>query len=393
MDTEARNPMASGQTPDAIDTGFLQPVLEIRNAKKRFKTPDGREVVALDDVSISVAPNEFITLLGPSGCGKTTLLRAIAGFEDLDSGEILIDGQNIGGWSAHRRPVNTVFQTYALFPHLSVARNVAYSLEVARVPKVQIHRRVDEMLELVGLGGYGSRRINQLSGGQQQRVALARALIAQPKILLLDEPLSALDKNLRSKMQRELKTLQDELGISFVFVTHDQEEALTMSDRIAVLGQGKVQQISACEDLYRKPSNVFTARFLGESNLLKAHVVELAQDSCTFRLYDGQQVQIPGKTIPELEPEDRVLLLARPEDTRLSQPVQSDSLRFQGLIMQTLFVGTHYKLVLDIGAQAPFNATIPASERPGIEFEPGATLEFWIQSPGLHPLRDDEVSP
>ncbi|MGB3740669.1 MAG: ABC transporter ATP-binding protein [Castellaniella sp.] len=378
------------------------PILEVRNARKRFKTPDGGEVVALDDVSITVQPNEFLTLLGPSGCGKTTLLRAIAGFEDLDSGEIFIGGQNINGQPAHKRPVNTVFQRYALFPHLSVARNVAYSLEVARTGKAETRRRVTEMLELVGLAGFADRHIQQLSGGQQQRVALARALISQPKILLLDEPLSALDRALRSKMQRELKTLQNELGISFVFVTHDQEEALAMSDRIAVLGHGKVQQFGPSTQLYDQPDNVFTARFLGESNLLPASVVGTdARGYTRFRLFDGQELALSlpvlssaqqGRVSVDSLPGSRVLLFMRPERISL-RSIGADCLQFHGRVQQTLFVGAHYKVLLDIGAPDSFNAIVAADQAADISLEPGTALTFWVPHKGVRPLVSDAGTP
>ncbi|MER1941963.1 ABC transporter ATP-binding protein [Castellaniella sp. FW104-16D08] len=378
------------------------PILEVRNARKRFKTPDGGEVVALDDVSITVQPNEFLTLLGPSGCGKTTLLRVIAGFEDLDSGEIFIGGQNINGQPAHKRPVNTVFQRYALFPHLSVARNVAYSLEVARTGKAETRRRVTEMLELVGLAGFADRHIQQLSGGQQQRVALARALISQPKILLLDEPLSALDRALRSKMQRELKTLQNELGISFVFVTHDQEEALAMSDRIAVLGHGKVQQFGPSTQLYDQPDNVFTARFLGESNLLPASVVGTdARGYTRFRLFDGQELALSlpvlssaqqGRVSVDSLPGSQVLLFMRPEKISL-RSIGADCLQFHGRVQQTLFVGVHYKVLLDIGAPDSFNAIVAADQAADISLEPGTALTFWVPHKGVRPLVSDAGTP
>ena len=219
-------------------------IAEVRGAVKRFAAPEGGTVTALDHVSLSVRPSEFVTLLGPSGCGKTTLLRAISGFEDLDDGEVRIAGQQMTGVPPHRRPVNTVFQNYALFPHLSVGDNVGYGLDVAGVAKRERNTRVGETLERIGLGGFEQRKPDQLSGGQRQRVALARAIINRPSLLLLDEPLSALDRNLRKTMQLELKGLQHDLGICFLFVTHDQEEALTMSDRVVVLNNaGHIEQV------------------------------------------------------------------------------------------------------------------------------------------------------
>ena len=229
--------------------------VEVRSASKAFDTPEGGTVQALDQVSLSVRDNEFLTLLGPSGCGKTTLLRTISGFEQLDEGEILIDGQFVSNIPPNHRPVNTVFQNYALFPHMSVDRNVGYSLDVTAVEKKERDRRVAKALEVVGLSGLSQRRPRQLSGGQQQRVALARAIINQPKLLLLDEPLSALDRNLRQSMRLELKNLQHELGISFIFVTHDQEEALTMSNRIVVMDEGRIQQVGTPTEVYDHPDN------------------------------------------------------------------------------------------------------------------------------------------
>src|SRR5699024_3709274 len=377
---------------DAARAASASPVLEIRNARKRFLTPDSREILAVDDVSISIAPNEFVTLLGPSGCGKTTLLRLIAGFDDLDSGEIRIDGRDVASWPAHQRPVNTVFQKYALFPHLSVARNVAYSLEVARAPRDEVKERVEAMLELVGLTGYGNRQINELSGGQQQRVALARALVARPRILLLDEPLSALDRGLRSKMQHELKALQNELGISFVFVTHDQEEALTMSDRIAVLGQGKIQHIGAPETLYRKPRNVFTARFLGESNLLAATLKARDAGADTIELFDVQTLQFASsEALSGAQPGQALQLLSRPEDITLAEPAQGPALAFHGRVRQQLFIGSHYRLVIETDDDISFNATVDADEQLAETLAVGAQLAFWIPQSRLHCLVEEEA--
>ncbi|MGQ3276833.1 MAG: ABC transporter ATP-binding protein, partial [Shinella sp.] len=244
-------------------------IVRLEKAAKAFATPEGQTVTALDAIDLDVARNEFLTLLGPSGCGKTTLLQAISGFVELDAGRILIDGEDITDRPPYRRPVNTVFQNYALFPHMTVGENTAYALEVAGVAKAERVKRVADALRMVGLEGMEGRRPRQLSGGQQQRVALARAIIARPKLLLLDEPLSALDKNLRQAMQIELKTLQHELGISFIFVTHDQQEALTMSDRVAVLSGGRIQQLDTPRAIYDQPKNSFVATFVGASNLFE----------------------------------------------------------------------------------------------------------------------------
>jgi spermidine/putrescine transport system ATP-binding protein len=230
-------------------------IVRLVSAAKTFASPEGGEVKALDGIDLDIGRNEFITLLGPSGCGKTTLLQAISGFAALDSGRIEIDGVDMTDRPPYRRPVNTVFQNYALFPHMSVGQNTGYALEVAGVGKAERTERVRAVLQMVGLAGMEARLPRQLSGGQQQRVALARAIVARPKVLLLDEPLSALDKNLREAMQFELKTLQHELGITFIFVTHDQQEALTMSDRVAVLSNGRIQQLDAPRIVYDRHSS------------------------------------------------------------------------------------------------------------------------------------------
>ena len=333
----------------------MNDILRIENATKRFQAPEGGQITALDNVSLTVAQNEFLTLLGPSGCGKTTLLRAISGFEDLDTGEIYIDGEAMGNRAAHRRPVNTVFQKYALFPHLTVARNVAYSLEVAGVAKPEITERVGKMLELVGLGGLGERKIAQLSGGQQQRVALARSLVAQPKILLLDEPLSALDKNLRHKMQQELKTLQHELGISFIFVTHDQEEALVMSDRIAVLNEGLIQQLDAPEELYQRPKNEFVARFIGESNLLPGTIKAATKSTASVELDDGHTVKVNTKGLTVGE---SVKLLIRPENVTVADGQDNGGHVVSGTVSEHYFVGTDHQLVVAANGLPPIKATL-----------------------------------
>jgi spermidine/putrescine ABC transporter ATP-binding subunit len=241
-----------------------QPVIQVRNVTKRFGN-----MVAVDNVSLDITAGEFFVLLGPSGCGKTTLLRMIAGFEVPTEGQILIDGQDMAGIPPNKRPVNTVFQSYAVFPHMSVADNVGYGLKIAGVAKTEMASRVDEALELVSLGGLGARMPDQLSGGQRQRVALARGLVMRPKVLLLDEPLSALDAKLRAQMQFELAELQDNIGITFITVTHDQDEALSMASRIAVINKGEVAQLATPSDLYEYPANRFVADFVGSVNIFE----------------------------------------------------------------------------------------------------------------------------
>ena len=286
------------------------------------------DVQAVNDLSLEVQAGEILCLLGPSGCGKTTLLRMIAGFEETNEGSILLFGEQIASLPPDRRPVNTVFQQYALFPHMTVAENVAFGLRMLKRPKAEIMETTARMLDLVKLGDYGTRRPSQLSGGQQQRVALARAMAPGPKVLLLDEPLSALDLKLRQEMRVELKQLQRETGITFVFVTHDQEEALTMSDRIAVMSEGEVQQIGTAEEIYEAPNNRFVADFIGETNLIDV-TVESIGDICTCRLGNGAAIDaIPAgvtrkgsKGHLSIRPE-RIALTDRPDTAPLSGTIE-----------------------------------------------------------------------
>jgi spermidine/putrescine transport system ATP-binding protein len=288
----------------------------------------GGAVPAVDDVSLSIRENEFFTLLGPSGCGKTTTLRLIAGFETPDSGSIFLRGQRLDGLPPFRRPVNTVFQSYAVFPHMTVAQNVAFGLEMRRMPRDRIAAKVAEMLTLVKMTGLETRRPDQLSGGQQQRVALARALANEPRVLLLDEPLAALDRKLRGEMQLELKRLQTEVGITFLFVTHDQHEAMTMSDRLAVMHAGKVLQVGTPVEVYEHPVNRFVADFLGETNLIDAMRVGPTR----FRLKSGVELDSvePGPAV------DRVTLAIRPERARL---VTSGPEGVRGIVEQIVYDG------------------------------------------------------
>ncbi len=288
--------------------------VEARAATKVFGA--GTDAVrALDNVSVAIRENEFFTLLGPSGCGKTTLLRLIAGFELPTSGDILLGGQSVVHLPPNQRPVNTVFQSYALFPHMTVAQNIAFGLEMRSVPKGEADKVVEEMLALVKMTGLGGRRSSQLSGGQQQRVALARALANHPKVLLLDEPLSALDLKLRQGMRTELKALQQRTGITFVFVTHDQEEALTMSDRIAVMSAGRIQQLGRPHEIYEKPVNRFVADFIGDTNFLKATVV--GRDGGLARCNAGGGLELTAAPVNGAAPGATVTLAVRPEKITL----------------------------------------------------------------------------
>jgi spermidine/putrescine transport system ATP-binding protein len=279
--------------------------VDLIHVTKRFG-----DFVAVDDLVLQIQDGEFFSLLGPSGCGKTTTLRMIAGFEQPTSGQISIHGQQVAGVPAHRRPVNTVFQSYALFPHMTVAQNVAFGLEMQKVPGAEIKRRVAEALELVQLPHLGARKPGQLSGGQQQRVALARALVNRPEVLLLDEPLGALDMKLRKAMQLELKQIQSEVGITFIYVTHDQEEALTMSDRIAVMHDGLVQQIGEPWQIYEHPTNRFVADFIGETNFIPGRIESLNG----FATVDVSGVRVLADTDGrEVSPQQAVTVAVRPE--------------------------------------------------------------------------------
>jgi spermidine/putrescine transport system ATP-binding protein len=293
----------------------VKTAVEARNVTKIFgQGPDA--VRALDDVSIEIRENEFFTLLGPSGCGKTTLLRLIAGFELPTAGEILLDGDPVGHLPPNKRLVNTVFQSYALFPHMTVAENIAFGLEMRGIEKRVVGETVEEMLRLVQLTGLDARRPTQLSGGQQQRVALARALANHPKVLLLDEPLSALDLKLRQGMRDELKNLQQKTGLTFVFVTHDQEEALTMSDRIAVMNQGRIQQLGSPLEIYEQPVNRFVADFIGDTNFVRAKIVALDGNDARCRIESGMEFSVTR--IGSASTGADVTLAIRPEKIQLA---------------------------------------------------------------------------
>jgi spermidine/putrescine transport system ATP-binding protein len=319
-------PRQRDRTARSSGTAAADTAVECRDLVKTFA---GGVVRALDGVSVAIRANEFFTLLGPSGCGKTTLLRIVAGFETQDAGSVFVHGEALDGLPPFRRPVNTVFQSYAVFPHMTVEQNIAFGLEMQRRPRQEIGRRVAEMLTLVKLDGMGKRMPAQLSGGQQQRVALARALATAPRVLLLDEPLSALDLKLRTGMQLELKRLQAEVGITFIFVTHDQHEALTMADRIAVMNGGKILQIGTPEEIYERPSARFVADFIGETNLLEATRIGERH----FRLASGETVE----TAEAGPAGDAVTLAIRPERANLAPPGGAG---LAGIVEQVVYEGT-----------------------------------------------------
>jgi len=320
--------------------------LEIRNVEKTFGAGE-HAFRALSGVSLQIRTNEFFTLLGPSGCGKTTLLRLIAGFEYPTAGQILLQGEDIAAQPPFRRPVNTVFQNYALFPHMSVAGNIAFGLEMLGKPKDEVAATVAAMLKLVRMEELKDRKTSQISGGQQQRVALARALAPHPKILLLDEPLSALDLKLRKDMQIELKRLQHETGITFIFVTHDQEEALTMSDRIAVMSRGQVLQVGGPQDIYDRPANRFVANFIGETNFLEGNMEQRQGEQARIVLPSGASLiaSIPAAFASS----GKVSIVVRPEQARLVAGAEPGTLA--GTIENIVYFGTdtHVHLKLDDG--------------------------------------------
>ena len=325
------------------------PGLAIDRVGKVFQQAGKPDFRALDDVSLTIRPNEFFTLLGPSGCGKTTLLRMIAGFEHPSEGEIRLDGDPITGLPPNRRPVNTVFQNYALFPHLSVAANIGFGLEMLKKPRAEIEATVAQMLRLVRMEEMADRKTSQISGGQQQRVALARALAPRPRVLLLDEPLSALDLKLRKEMQIELKRMQAETGITFVFVTHDQEEALTMSDRIAVMSAGRVLQVGAPRDIYDRPANHFVANFIGDSNFLTGTVVEMSAGLVSIRLANGAVIEA---SVPSsITFSTTATVVVRPEHAVLAAPGEGV---IAGEVETVIYFGTDTHFHIRTGEGATF---------------------------------------
>ncbi len=318
------------------------PYLKIDRVAKHFGS-----VIAVEEVSIDITSGEFFSLLGASGCGKTTLLRLLAGFESPTHGEIYIDGAPMSQVPPHKRPTNMVFQSYAIFPHLNVRKNLAYGLRYDKVEKSEVDRRIDEALEMVQLGGYGERKSNELSGGQRQRVALARALIKRPKVLLLDEPLGALDKKLREEMQLELRALQEALGITFIFVTHDQEEALTLSDRVAVMARGQVLQMASPKDLYNNPVSIEVADFIGQMNFMDATVIETKNGMAVL---DTEGLgQVTAKTSKSFVQNGRPVVVAiRPEQLRLETAAPEGRPGIQGKMKTTSYLGDRSHLYVSV---------------------------------------------
>ncbi len=357
-----------------MNTGRGRPAVEVRDAVKRYGS-----FTALKGANLEIRDNEFYTLLGPSGCGKTTLLRMIAGFEDVTEGAIFLFGEEIEQLPPNKRPVNTVFQQYALFPHMTVAENVAFGMLRLKKSKAEARERASRMLELVKLEPFADRKPNQLSGGQQQRVALARAMAPGPKVLLLDEPLSALDLKLRQAMRVELKQLQQETGITFVFVTHDQEEALTMSDRIAVMSAGEVQQIGTAHEIYEQPVNRFVADFIGETNLIDVTVEQVNGDSCLCRLASGATIEAGGPGVAVGHSAGHISI--RPERVSLA-PATEGAAGLTGVVEHQVYLGTdtQYLVRLDDGTLITartqnahkVKVNVSTGERAALSFDDGA---------------------
>ena len=347
----------------------MNKIIELRGISKCY---DGEQI--LNHIDLEIHDKEFVTLLGPSGCGKTTTLRIIGGFETPDEGDVLFDGARINDVPAYRRPLNTVFQRYALFPHLNVYDNIAFALKLQKVPKAEIAPRVEEMLRLVSLKGFEKKNVNLLSGGQQQRVAIARALVNKPRLLLLDEPLGALDLKLRKDMQNELKNIQRETGITFIYVTHDQEEALSMSDVVVVMQGGKIQQIGSPTDIYNEPVNAFVADFIGESNIVDGVMLEdrsVRFSGHTFVCVDGGYAK-----------NEAVDVVVRPEDVDVV-PVEKGMLR--GTVTGVTFKGVHWEIIVDIGG---FKWMIQTTDYVAM----GANIGLYIEPDAIHIMHRSEFS-
>lgn len=361
---------AAAQYPADPQDRTASPVAELRGVSKSFG-----DVLAARDLTLSIAPGEFLSFLGPSGCGKTTALRMLAGFETPTSGEVLIDGQVVNRLEPYRRPVNMVFQSYALFPHLTVADNIGYGLRQRRprLARQEITEKVGRALEIVRLSGFEKRRIWEMSGGQQQRVALARAIINEPKLLLLDEPLAALDRKLRKEMQIELQDLQQQLGITFVLVTHDQEEALSLSDRICVMRAGRIVQVGSPQELYDRPTSRYVADFVGTSNFLDGRVDSLGDG--TASLVTGSGLRLPGRASPGLTKGGKGCLSIRPEQIRMARAPEPGS--HPVTVHNRIFLGEHTEYLVRHEALGNINVLAPRQAEQGASgFATGETAHI-----------------
>ena len=354
-------------------------IIEFRNIVKSF---DGQ--VVLKGINLDIYENEFVTLLGPSGCGKTTLLRILGGFLNKDEGSVMFDGEEISDKPPYERELNTVFQKYALFPHLSVYENIAFGLKIKKMSPDVIEQKVMKMLKLIGLEGYENKNTTLLSGGQQQRVAIARALVNEPKVLLLDEPLAALDLKLRKEMQYELKRIQQEVGITFIFVTHDQEEALTMSDKIVVMKGGEIQQVGTPEEIYNEPANSYVANFIGESNILSATMLEdykVRFDDITFDCVDFGY-----------KPNEKVDVVIRPEDIDI---VEVEKGKMTGEVLSVLFKGVHYEIIVETVPGTTVTTNMHIIRNRDVTSENGkekiSANDFFVDIEDLQNLDDKEI--
>jgi spermidine/putrescine transport system ATP-binding protein len=379
----------STATEDSGTAGGGRPSVELEGMSKHFD-----DVVAVQHMDLAIRPGEFFTMLGPSGCGKTTTLRVVAGFEEPTEGRVMIDGADVAGLPPHRRPTNTVFQTYALFPHLSVRDNVSFGLRRKKVPKGEISRRVAAELERVGLAAEANRRPAQLSGGMQQRVALARALVNLPKVLLLDEPLGALDLKLRKGLQIELKRIQREVGITFVYVTHDQEEALTMSDRIAVMNRGEVEQVGVPEDVYERPATTFVAGFIGVSNLMPGTVASANGDRATVELEAGVNVEAHSNGLSSGE---RCHAVVRPEKlriTRAEEPPPDGRPNVEGVVDSSVYLGTTTQIVARLHGDVPMTVLVPNADEAERQRLPGggASVRLSWAPEHIHLVRESAAA-
>lgn len=359
--------------------GRMKKLIQVQNVVKTFD-----KQVVLKGISLDIYENEFVTLLGPSGCGKTTLLRIIAGFLDPTEGHVIMDGEDIATIPAYKRDVNTVFQHYALFPHLNVYENIAFGLKIKKQPKDIIDQKVRRMISLVGLEGFEKRDVTRLSGGQQQRVAIARALVNEPKVLLLDESLSALDKNLRKEMQLELKQIQQEVGITFIFVTHDQEEALTMSDKIVIMKDGEIEQIGTPTEVYNEPANEYCARFIGDSNIMDG---VMKKDYCVS--FDDNDYECVDKGFKPDEPVDIVI---RPEDIDI---VPRNTGLMNGEVKSVLFKGVHYAVVVETSTGTSKTVTMHVTKNRDVLNEAAGEMisasSFYMDPEDVPNLTDGEV--
>jgi spermidine/putrescine transport system ATP-binding protein len=363
-----------------------RPSVELSGVTKRFG-----DVVAVRDLALEIPRGTFFTLLGPSGCGKTTTLRMVAGFEEPDEGRILLDGDDVRGLPPFKRPTNTVFQSYALFPHLSVEENVGFGLRRKGVARDEVRRRVVEELELVGLSAEAKRKPRQLSGGQQQRVALARALVNRPAVLLLDEPLGALDLKLRKGLQVELKRIQREVGITFLYVTHDQEEALTMSDQIAVMNRGVVEQLAPPEEVYERPKTTFVAGFIGVSNLMPGRVASANGGAPELELDSGVKVRAPG--MEGLAPGERCYAVVRPEKLRIEraeEPSTSDLARVEGFVESSVYLGTATQFIVRLPDGVAMTVLVPNTDESERQRLPaaGTKVRLTWTSDHMHIVRE-----